>query len=67
MLYEVITMTNSKRALKTADDIVGLKMRVIQSPIYIDTFNALGANSVPMPFTEVYTALEQKMIRNNFV
>jgi len=55
-------MTNSKRALKTADDIVGLKMRVIQSPIYIDTFNALGANSVPMPFTEVYTALEQKMI-----
>jgi len=35
---------------------------VIQSPIYIDTFNALGANSVPMPFTEVYTALEQKMI-----
>jgi tripartite ATP-independent transporter DctP family solute receptor len=55
-------MTNSKRAIKTADDIVGLKLRVIQSPIYIDTFNALGANSVPMPFTEVYTALEQKMI-----
>jgi len=55
-------MTDSKRAIKTAEDIVGLKMRVIQSPIYIDTFNALGANSVPMPFTEVYTALEQKMI-----
>lgn len=55
-------MTNSKRLIKTADDIVGLKLRVIQSPIYIDTFNALGANSVPMPFTEVYTALEQKMI-----
>ena len=55
-------LTNGKRAIKTADDIVGLKLRVIQSPIYIDTFNALGANSVPMAFTEVYTALEQKMI-----
>ena len=55
-------ITNSKRPIKTAEDIVGLKLRVIQSPIYIDTFNALGANAVPMPFTEVYTALEQKII-----
>jgi tripartite ATP-independent transporter DctP family solute receptor len=55
-------MTNSRRSIKTAEDIAGLKLRVIQSPIYIDTFNALGANAVPMPFTEVYTALEQKMI-----
>ncbi len=55
-------LTNSKRAIKTADDIAGLKIRVIQSPIYIDTFNALGANAVPMAFTEVYTALEQKSI-----
>jgi tripartite ATP-independent transporter DctP family solute receptor len=55
-------LTNSKRPIKTADDIVGLKVRVIQSPIYIDTFSALGANPVPMPFTEVYTALEQKTI-----
>ena len=55
-------LTNSKRAIKTADDIGGLKIRVIQSPIYIDTFTALGANAVPMPFPEVYTALEQKTI-----
>jgi tripartite ATP-independent transporter DctP family solute receptor len=55
-------VTNSKRLIKTADDIAGLKIRVIQSPIYIDTFNALGANSVPMAFTEVYTGLEQKAI-----
>jgi tripartite ATP-independent transporter DctP family solute receptor len=55
-------LTNSKRAIKTADDIGGLKVRVIQSPIYIDTFTALGANAVPMPFPEVYTALEQKTI-----
>jgi tripartite ATP-independent transporter DctP family solute receptor len=55
-------LTDSKRPIKTADDIAGLKIRVIQSPIYIDTFNALGANAVPMPFPEVYTALEQKTI-----
>ena len=55
-------ITNSKKPIKTAEDINGLKVRVIQSPTYIETFNALGANAVPMPFTEVYTALEQKMI-----
>ena len=55
-------LTDSKRPIKTADDIAGLKIRVIQSPIYVDTFNALGANAVPMAFTEVYTALEQKAI-----
>ncbi len=55
-------MTNSKKLVKTADDIVGLKLRVVQSPTYIDTWTALGANAVPMPITEVYTGMEQKMI-----
>jgi tripartite ATP-independent transporter DctP family solute receptor len=55
-------LTNSKRAVTKADEIAGLKVRVIQSPIYIDLFNALGANAVPMPFTELYTALETKAI-----
>lgn len=55
-------LTNSKRPIAKADDIAGLKIRVIQSPIYIETFNALGANAIPMPITEVYTAMEQKII-----
>ena len=55
-------LTNSKRPIAKADDIAGLKIRVIQSPIYIETFNTLGANAVPMPITEVYTAMEQKII-----
>lgn len=55
-------LTNSKRALTKVEDIAGLKIRVIQSPIYIDMFNALGANATPMPFPEVYPALEQKAI-----
>ena len=37
-------------------------MRVMQSPLYIDLFNTLGANAVPMPFPELYTALEQKTV-----
>ena len=55
-------LTNSKRPVRTAADIAGLKIRVIQSPTYIDTFTALGAEAVPMAFTEVYSALEQKKI-----
>ena len=55
-------ITNSKRLITKASDIEGLKLRVIQSPIYVDTFSALGTNPVPMNFSEVYTALEQKTI-----
>ena len=55
-------VTNSKRPIMKAEDLQGLKIRVVQSPIYIDLFNALGANATPMPFAEVYTALEQKAI-----
>lgn len=55
-------LTNNKRPVAKLEDIQGLKVRVVQSPVYIDLFNTLGANAVPMPFPEVYTALEQKAI-----
>lgn len=55
-------MTNSKRPIAKAEDLQGLKMRVIASPIYLDMFNTLGANPVPMTFGEVYGALESKAI-----
>ncbi len=55
-------LTNSKRPIAKADDIAGLKIRVIQSPIYIDLFAALGANATPMPFPELYPALDQKAV-----
>ena len=55
-------LTNSKRPIKKLEDLQGLSIRVIQSPIYIDTFNALDAKAVPMAFSEVYFALEQKKI-----
>jgi tripartite ATP-independent transporter DctP family solute receptor len=55
-------VTNSKRPIAKAEDISGLKIRVIQNPLFIDTFSALGANAVPMPFTELYSAMEQKAV-----
>ncbi len=55
-------MTNSKRPIAKAEDVQGLKLRVIAAPIYLDLFNTLGANPVPMTFGEVYGALESKAI-----
>jgi TRAP-type transport system periplasmic protein len=51
-------LTNNRRQVAKLEDISGLKVRVLQIPIFIDLFNTLGANSVPMAFPELYTALE---------
>jgi tripartite ATP-independent transporter DctP family solute receptor len=55
-------LTNSKRPLNKVDDIAGLKLRVIPTAINVDWVKALGANPTPLPFPEVYSALEQKAI-----
>jgi tripartite ATP-independent transporter DctP family solute receptor len=55
-------VTNSRRPVQRAEDFAGLKLRVIQSPLFLDTFNALGANATPMPFTELYSAMEQAAV-----
>jgi TRAP-type transport system periplasmic protein len=55
-------LTNSKRPVAKLEDIQGLKVRVQQNAVAIDAFNALGANAVPMPFPELYTALENKAV-----
>jgi len=54
--------TNSKRAINKLEDFDGVKMRVMQNTIYIDTFKTLGSNAVPMAFSEVYSALETKTV-----
>ncbi|MBZ9655597.1 TRAP transporter substrate-binding protein [Phyllobacterium lublinensis] len=51
-------LTNNRHAVSKLEDIKGLKIRTIQSPIPIELFNSLGANAVPLPYTELYTALE---------
>ncbi len=55
-------ITNSKRPLNKVEDLDGLKLRVIPNPINIDWVKALGANPTPLPFPEVYGAMEQKAI-----
>lgn len=55
-------LTNSKQAVNTPDDLKGLKIRVMENPVYIDTFKTLGANTVPMAWTETLTALQQGTI-----
>jgi TRAP-type transport system periplasmic protein len=55
-------VTNSKHPITKAEDLQGLKIRTMTSPVYIDSFNTLGANAVPMSFTELFTALEMKAV-----
>jgi tripartite ATP-independent transporter DctP family solute receptor len=52
-------LTNSKHPVKTPGDLDGLKIRVVGSPIFIDTFRALGANPINMNWGEAQTALQQ--------
>ncbi len=56
------SFTNSKHPVKTPDDIKGLKVRTNQNPMYIQAFSILGANPVPMPLSELYTALETRAV-----
>jgi TRAP-type C4-dicarboxylate transport system substrate-binding protein len=44
------------------EDFDGVKVRVMQNNIFLDTFKTLGTNAVPMAFGEVFTALETKTI-----
>ena len=53
---------SAKRALKSADDLIGLKMRTTDSPIEVAVAKALGANPAPIAWGEVYTALQQGTI-----
>lgn len=55
-------LTNDVRPVYTPQDMEGLKVRVMENPVYIDTFQALGANTVPMAWTEALTAMQQGTI-----
>ncbi|PXF31859.1 ABC transporter substrate-binding protein [Pokkaliibacter plantistimulans] len=51
-------LTNSKRPIEKMSDMDGVKLRVMQNPMYLDLFNSMGANAIPMAFSELFTALE---------
>jgi tripartite ATP-independent transporter DctP family solute receptor len=55
-------VTNSRRPITKWEDLGGLKIRTVQSPVFREFFNDTGANAVPMAINEVYTALETRAI-----
>ncbi len=55
-------LTNSKRPVKNINDIKGLKIRVPNNPVFVDTYSAWGANPIPMAWAETFTALQQGVV-----
>lgn len=53
---------NSKRPVKSVDDLNGLKLRTTGNKAHIKAFELLGANPQPMPFGEVYLALQTNVV-----
>ena len=52
-------MTNSKRAINQATDANGLKMRTMENKVHMDGYKTFGILPTPMPFPELFTALQQ--------
>jgi len=52
-------MTNSKRAIVQATDASGLKMRTMENKVHMDGYKTFGILPTPMPFPELFTALQQ--------
>ena len=55
-------ITNSRRAVQTPKDLEGLKIRTTPNPAHVEAFKIMGAIPTPMPFTEVYLALESHTV-----
>ena len=55
-------LTTAPRAVVKPEDIAGLKIRVPESPVWVEMIRAIGAAPTPIPFGEVYTALQQKTV-----
>ena len=55
-------LTNSKRPVTKLEDLDGIKLRVMQNEVYLDSFKLMGANAIPLPFSELFSALETKTV-----
>jgi C4-dicarboxylate-binding protein DctP len=55
-------MTNSKKEVKTPDDMKGLKMRTMESPVYMRFMESLGAAATPISFSELVMSLQQGVV-----
>lgn len=55
-------LTNTKRPVTKLEDLAGIKLRVMPNPVYLESFNTLGANAIPLAFSELFSALETKTV-----
>ncbi len=53
---------NSVRPIKSLEDVAGLKLRVMQNPIFVEMVGAMGGNGVPIAFNELYTAMQTGVV-----
>lgn len=56
------SLFNSKRVVKSPDDLAGLKIRTMENPVHMAMMKGLGANPTPIAWTEVYTSLAQGVV-----
>ncbi len=54
--------TNSRRPILTIADFAGLKIRTMEAPMHMEAFKLLGANPTPVPWTELYMVMQQKVV-----
>lgn len=55
-------LTNNKQPVNKLEDLNGIKLRVMQNNVFLESFKTLGANAIPLPFSELFTALETKTV-----
>ena len=55
-------LTNSKRPVAKLEDLSGIKLRVMQNNVFLESFKTLGANALPLPFSELFSALETNAV-----
>src|SRR5437660_12684819 len=53
---------NSKRPIRSIDDLKGLKIRMMRNPVFVDTMNALGGNGVAMGFDQLVSAMQTGVV-----
>lgn len=55
-------LTNSARAVRTPDDVRGMRVRTMENPLHLDAWRAMGANPTPMAFGELFSAMQQRVV-----
>ena len=55
-------VTNNVRPINGPDDLKGIKLRTMEAPMHMENFKTLGANPTPVPWTELYLTMQQKVV-----